>query len=242
MSGKSKNLQKYLKYLIGILVLAFCTVLLNEHLSALGQNYSMQHKSVSDETFRKDFFSEKMWQTAETWPKDCQNVLNAVQKDVVYYPVPLSTLDASLTTSYADTWMEARSYKATYGHEGTDILASQNKRGLYPVVSMTDGVVTNLGWLKKGGYRIGITSDHGIYYYYAHLDSYASLSEGSRVKAGTLLGYMGDSGYGKEGTKGEFPVHLHLGIYIYEGNEEISLNPYYVLQSLENNKLKYAYF
>ena len=52
---------------------------------------------------------------------------------------------------------------------------------------------------------------------------------------------MGDSGYGPEGTGGKFAVHLHLGIYVYDGGEEISVNPYFVLLYLENKKLKYAY-
>ena len=43
--------------------------------------------------------------------------------------------------------------------------------GYYPVVSMTDGVVTEKGWLEKGGWRIGITAPTGAYFYYAHLDS-----------------------------------------------------------------------
>jgi murein DD-endopeptidase MepM/ murein hydrolase activator NlpD len=34
------------------------------------------------------------------------------------------------------------------------------------------------------------------------------------VQAGTLLGFMGDTGYGEEGTSGKFPVHLHVGIYV----------------------------
>lgn len=88
---------------------------------------------------------------------------------------------------------------------------------------------------------IGITTGDGTYYYYAHLDSYANIKEGDPVKAGELLGYMGDSGYGKEGTVGKFDVHLHMGIYFYEEGEEISVNPYYLLKFLENNKLKYAY-
>ena len=86
---------------------------------------------------------------------------------------------------------------------------------------MTDGVVTEKGWLEKGGWRIGITAPTGAYFYYAHLDSYAELEKGDPVKAGDLLGYMGDSGYGEEGTTG-VSVHLHLGIYLKEGTEEIS--------------------
>lgn len=120
-------------------------------------------------------------------------------------------------------------------------MASENIRGLYPVVSVSDGTVTNIGWLEKGGYRIGITSNSGTYYYYAHLDSYANLKKGDEVVAGELLGFMGDSGYGPEGTKGQFAVHLHFGIYYQKDGKEISVNPYYVLLSLKNKKLKYSY-
>lgn len=90
-------------------------------------------------------------------------------------------------------------------------MADKNERGLYPVISISDGMITNLGWLEKGGYRIGITSPSGVYYYYAHLESYAEIKEGDQVQAGEMLGFMGDSGYGEEGTTGQFPVHLHLG-------------------------------
>ena len=74
-----------------------------------------------------------------------------------------------------------------------------------------------------------------------HGDSYADIKEGDTVKAGQLLGFMGDSGYGPEGTKGEFDVHLHLGIYSWGTGEEISVNPYYLLRSLESSRLKYQY-
>ena len=120
-------------------------------------------------------------------------------------------------------------------------MAGKNERGRYPVVSMSDGVVTNIGWLEKGGYRIGITSPNGVYFYYAHLESYASVKEGDDIQAGELLGFMGDSGYGEEGTVGKFDVHLHLGIYSWDTGEEISVNPYYVLLSLNGKKLKYSY-
>ena len=79
--------------------------------------------------------------------------------------------------------------------------------------------MTNIGWLELGGWRIGITSENGIYYYYAHLDSYAPLSVGDTVTAGQLLGFMGNTGYSKvEGTKGKFDVHLHFGIYVTDEN------------------------
>ena len=49
---------------------------------------------------------------------------------------------------------------------------------------------------------------------------------------------MGDSGYGAEGTVGQFPVHLHFGIYFYENGKEISVNPYEVLLFLEKDVYK----
>ena len=163
------------------------------------------------------------------------------KKTACIFPIPSSTLDDSLTVSYENSWMAERSYKKTNMHEGTDIMASRNERGLYPIVSISDGTVTSLGWLELGGWRVGITSPQGVYYYYAHLESYGDIQKGDTVKAGQILGFMGDSGYGKEGTYGKFAVHLHLGIYCWDTGDEISVNPYYVLRELEKKKLKYAY-
>ena len=56
-----------------------------------------------------------------------------------------------------------------------------------------------------------------------------------------MLGFMVDSVYGEEGTTGQFPVHLHLGIYAFENGKEISVNPYYLLRALEDKTLKYYY-
>lgn len=162
----------------------------------------------------------------------------AIWNDVKYFPVTRFTNDSAMTVSYVNTWMSERSYGGKRGHEGTDIMANVNEPGLYPIVSMTDGIVKKKGWLEKGGYRIGIQSPNGAYFYYAHLDSYANLNEGDEVHAGDILGFMGDSGYGPEGTVGQFAVHLHLGIYIYPEGEEMSVNPYWVLRYIENRMVK----
>ena len=62
-----------------------------------------------------------------------------------------------------------------------------------------------------------------------------AFEEGERVVAGQILGRMGDSGYGKEpGTKGQFDVHLHVGIYIKDSSgKERAINPYWYLKQLE---------
>ena len=113
------------------------------------------------------------------------------------------------------------------------------RRGLFPVLSMTDGVVEKKGWLPQGGYRLGVRSGGGIYYYYAHLYDYApGIEEGTAVKAGQLLGFAGDSGYSNiEGTVGNFAVHLHVGIYYDDAKgAETSINPYDFLVSLQDSK------
>lgn len=129
-------------------------------------------------------------------------------------------------------------------HEGCDIMGTKMPPGSYPVVSMTDGTVERMGWLEMGGWRVGIRAPHGAYVYYAHLYGYAEdLKEGDQVKAGDLLGYMGDTGYGKtEGTRGNFDVHLHVGLYIRTDHyEEMSVNPYWLLRYLESKRLVYIY-
>ncbi len=113
-------------------------------------------------------------------------------------------------------------------------MTSNNKPGYFPAVSICDGTIEKMGWLELGGYRIGIRSTHGAYLYYAHLDSYRKgLAVGDTVKAGDILGYLGNTGYGKEGTKGKFDVHLHFGIYVDIEGKEVSVNPYYILKWLE---------
>ena len=71
----------------------------------------------------------------------------------------------------------------------------------------------------------------------------ADWEEGDPIKAGTLLGYMGDSGYSAiPGTTGNFDVHLHLGLYIKTDHyDELSVNPYWLLKYLEKYRLEWAY-
>lgn len=158
--------------------------------------------------------------------------------DIVYFPIPAER-GGLLHVSFENSWMSQRTFGGKRGHEGTDIMASYNQRGHYPVVSISDGIVEKTGWLPQGGYRIGIRSPSGAYFYYAHLYDYAEgISEGCNVKAGELLGFMGDSGYGEEGTVGKFDVHLHMGIYLNDENgEEFSINSYWIMKYLEDKLL-----
>lgn len=166
----------------------------------------------------------------------CMELVDRVFSDLQCFPVVKEEADGIYPVSYENTWGAERTYGGERTHEGCDLMAVSNERGKYKVCSMTDGVVKNIGWLEQGGWRIGIESDSGIYYYYAHLDSYEKAFEkGERVVAGQILGRMGDSGYGKEpGTKGNFAVHLHVGIYVKDqSGTERAINPYWYLKQLE---------
>ena len=197
------------------------------------QKFDMSHNDSSFQKLKKEWKKEEGWALFMQYTK-------AIWNDLEYFPVPMSTTDDSLNVTFTNSWMSERTYGGKRGHEGCDLMASKNVAGLYPIISMTDGIVRNKGWLEKGGYRIGIEAPSGAYFYYAHLDSYAALEIGDKVNAGDLLGFMGDTGYGEEGTTGKFPVHLHVGIYIYPG-EETSVNPYWILRYLENRRIKCSY-
>lgn len=65
--------------------------------------------------------------------------------------------------NYEDSWQSARTFGGARKHEGTDLMTIRNERGIYPIVSMTDGTLEQMGWLKLGGWRIGIRSASGTY-------------------------------------------------------------------------------
>lgn len=165
------------------------------------------------------------------------DLYRAVWADVKFFPV------AAADIFFEDGWMEKRNYGGERAHEGCDLFGERQEADFYPVVSMTDGIVEAVGWLPLGGYRIGIRAPSGGYFYYAHLSSYEYTWEtGDTIEAGEILGFMGDTGYGTEGTRGKFPVHLHLGIYIRTPyTDEMSVNPYWVLRSVRKKIRNCAY-
>lgn len=171
-----------------------------------------------------------------------QGAYQALLAEQLVFPIPEREGEKE-EIGYEDSFLAPRTYGGNRSHEGTDLFGAVALRGYYPVLSVSEGTVEQVGWLPLGGYRIGIRQTRGLYYYYAHLDSYArKWKEGDTVQAGELLGFLGDSGYGEEGTKGQFPPHLHFGVYLKtEEKEELSVDPYWLLKTAEKNKRKYAY-
>jgi murein DD-endopeptidase MepM/ murein hydrolase activator NlpD len=96
-------------------------------------------------------------------------------------------------------------------HEGIDLSA---ERGT-PILSMEPGVVENVGWTFYSGTRVGVRGVDGRYYFYAHLSKVQpGIVVGRSVGAGTVLGLVGNTGYGPPGHRDEFPPHLHFGIEV----------------------------
>ena len=62
-----------------------------------------------------------------------------------------------------NSWLTPRSYGGERRHEGTDIFASRNISNYYPIISITDGIIEQKGWLPLGGYRIGIRSEQCLF-------------------------------------------------------------------------------
>ena len=112
-------------------------------------------------------------------------------------------------------------------HEGNDIFAEPGT----PIRAVLGGRIEQIGWLFYSGWRVGIRGDDGRYWFYAHMRRFApGLSIGDRVEAGTVIGEVGNTGYGEEpGHSDEFTYHLHLGIQEADGTWS---NPYPLMKRL----------
>ena len=178
----------------------------------------------------------QVWQGLQK--QNAEKLFHPLLQEAECFPVRRAK-GQSASWGFDDGYGEGRSYGGRRSHEGIDIMPVSDDRKQIPIRSVSDGVVEQLGWLELGGYRVGIRTKSGLYFYYAHLEKYApGLQKGDRVQAGTLLGYMGDTGYGPEGTQGKFPVHLHFGIYYDKDGEESTVNPYDLLRYLEHDEQK----
>lgn len=144
------------------------------------------------------------------------------------FPVPIGN-----NYSYRSTWGTGRNWGGRRTHEGTDIFAHH---GL-PVRSTCYGIIEVKGWNPYGGWRVGIRDLNNYYHYYAHLSGYEKNIEiGTIVEPGQVIGYVGSSGYGKPGTQGKFPPHLHYGVYSDRGLIEWSFDPYPMLKRWETEE------
>ena len=104
-------------------------------------------------------------------------------------------------------------------HSGLDIVGSKSSE----IVSVSNGVVlwsqmvtdkSNPTW--EWGNYVAVSGDDGNTIYYCHLAE-RKVSAGQRVKAGDVIGIMGNTGY-------SFGKHLHFEVRI--GGSPVDPTPY----------------
>jgi murein DD-endopeptidase MepM/ murein hydrolase activator NlpD len=113
--------------------------------------------------------------------------------------------------SFIDSWGFPRS--GGRRHKGVDMF---NKRNT-PLIAVVDGRV-KFSSNSLGGLSTHLYSGDGTTYYYTHLEKHpTNISSGSYVTAGTVVGYLGNSGNARYTSP-----HLHFGIR--PGG--VAVNPY----------------
>lgn len=154
-------------------------------------------------------------------------------------------MDPEYHDAYVNDWGADRPQG---GHEGTDVMGPNG----VPLYAIVDGTIQRTAgssqnnWSELGGWNIMLEADYDIgpikagdLLYYAHMDEPPPVEDGQRVRAGEQIGVVGDTGYGPEGTRGQFPPHLHLGWYdMTMTRAEASsgaMNPFPLLEWLTEN-------
>ena len=114
--------------------------------------------------------------------------------------IPVAAVEkVSLVDSFRDG-------RGTRKHEAIDIHAPRGT----PVIAAGDGCVVKLFRSIPGGITLYQFDPEGNFaYYYAHLDRYADdVKEGSQLRRGDVLGYVGTTGNAPANTP-----HLHFAIF-----------------------------
>lgn len=89
-------------------------------------------------------------------------------------------------------------------HQGVDIFAPKGTEA----IAACDGRVVRVGYSGLGGKVVWLADEERTrFFYYAHLDAFEAV-EGATVKAGDVLGYVGNTGNART-----TPSHLHFGVY-----------------------------
>ena len=148
--------------------------------------------------------------------------------------------------NHYDDFGSSRSYGFKRVHLGHDIMGSVGT----PIIAVEGGTITDFGWNRYGGWRIGIRSFDGLRsYYYAHLRKnhpyYEGLKSGDTIKAGQVIGYLGVTGYSfKENSNMKCKPHLHIGMQLIfhesqiKGPKEIWIDMYQISKFLSLNRIE----
>jgi hypothetical protein len=150
--------------------------------------------------------------------------------------VPTLIFPVAADVTYTDDFGQARPGGS---HQGNDLMGTKKT----PVVAVESGKVSFWTTSSNAGCMLYLYGDSGTTYYYIHLNNdltmkndnrgkcvpgvaYArGLKDGSRVQAGQMVGYLGDSG-DADGVAS----HLHFELHPNGGG---AVSPYSYLQSAQ---------
>jgi murein DD-endopeptidase MepM/ murein hydrolase activator NlpD len=113
-------------------------------------------------------------------------------------------------------------------HQGDDIFAPFGT----PVVAVHDGRIGQVGTLPISGNRLWLHTASGAAFFYCHLSAFAPAAvNGAWVKAGTVLGFVGNTG-DAEPT----PPHLHFEIHPHGQEDSGAVDPYPILEAWQHRQ------
>lgn len=92
-----------------------------------------------------------------------------------------------------------------------------------PVRAVTDGVLSFVMFNEKLGNALMLSGPGGMSIHYSRMDGFADIRNNQVVKAGDLLGYVGNTGL----DAGDDEPHLHLQVYV----DAQPVDPYPLLRS-----------
>jgi len=126
-----------------------------------------------------------------------------------------TTRPAPLRYRFPVTGCRADYGRSHHDYPATDIFAARGCAFVAPVDGRVDEVSTSDRWSTasdrgpdRGGRSVSMVGVDGVRYYGSHLEAVAAgIAPGARVRAGRLLGRVGNSGSARVTA-----VHLHFGI------------------------------
>ena len=133
-------------------------------------------------------------------------------------------------SEFIDSWGYPRMMgtASAHWHQGSDIFAPAGT----PLIASENGALQRIGTASLGGNKLWIVGESGNHYYYAHLSAFAEgIAEGQEVRAGEIVGYVGDTG----NARGTSP-HLHFEIHP-DGRGPV--NPYPLLKAAYGSRPAY---
>lgn len=155
-----------------------------------------------------------------------RSIIGGLLSEIEYFPIGYGSADYMFGDGFGSVRNDATK------NLGCEITDRENTPGRLPVCSMTGGTVEKVKYSEREGQQIIIKTESGTRYQYSRLmNLQAGIKSGAAIKAGDLLGYMG------QGRHSDIPTLTGLYLQISPKQtltkEEFWINPYVFLRISE---------